>query len=58
MDSRDRNEATNDAQERPRRPISFTLNPRTITHARIASAWAIALAWVDGRLELVEVPEP
>jgi hypothetical protein len=58
MDSADRDDATGGVNERPRRPISFTLNPRTITHARISSAWAIALAWIDGRLEIVEVPEP
>jgi hypothetical protein len=58
MDSADREDANGDAKERPRRPISFTLNPRTITHARISSAWAIALAWIDGRLEIVEVAEP
>jgi hypothetical protein len=58
MDSADRGDVGNGAGERPRRPISFTLNPRTITHARISSAWAIALAWIDGRLEIVEVPEP
>jgi hypothetical protein len=58
MDSADREDVRSGAEERPRKPISFTLNPRTITHARIASAWAIALVWVDGRLEIVEVPEP
>jgi hypothetical protein len=58
MDSADREDSRSGAHERPRRPISFTLNPRTITQARICSAWAIALAWIDGRLEIVEVPEP
>jgi hypothetical protein len=58
MESADRDDANGGANERPRRPISFTLNPRTITHARIMAAWAIALAWIDGRLEIVEVPEP
>jgi hypothetical protein len=58
MDSADGRDANGAANEQPRRPISFTLNPRTITHARITAAWAIALAWIDGRLEIVEVPEP
>ena len=58
MDSADREDSRSGAYERPRRPISFTLNPMTIAQARICAAWAIALAWIDGRLEFIEVPEP
>lgn len=58
MDSADREDSRDGADEHPRRPISFTLNPMTITQARIRAAWAIALARIDGRLEIVEVPEP